>query len=135
MKFSEQWLREWVNPSIDTQTLADQLTMAGLEVDAVESVASILTHHGIEHSLDILKEPYVDISNLASVEGKALLSFMASCDLRRLDEATFAKLVKRLERRAIQKGPRLIMPEWLGVIIAPQTSTRRARNGLNKQLH
>ena len=33
MKFSEQWLREWVNPAIDTQTLSLQLTMAGLEVE------------------------------------------------------------------------------------------------------
>ncbi|MFC3285385.1 phenylalanine--tRNA ligase subunit beta [Litchfieldella rifensis] len=39
MKFSEQWLREWVSPQLATQALADQITMAGLEVDAVEPVA------------------------------------------------------------------------------------------------
>ncbi len=39
MKFSEQWLREWVNPELSTQELADQITMAGLEVDAIEAVA------------------------------------------------------------------------------------------------
>jgi len=39
MRFSESWLREWVNPAVDTRTLADQLTMAGLEVDAVEPAA------------------------------------------------------------------------------------------------
>ncbi|WP_089725533.1 phenylalanine--tRNA ligase subunit beta [Candidatus Thiosymbion oneisti] len=39
MRFSEAWLREWVNPDVDTRTLADQLTMAGLEVDAVEPAA------------------------------------------------------------------------------------------------
>ncbi|HAU17350.1 MAG TPA: phenylalanine--tRNA ligase subunit beta, partial [Marinobacter adhaerens] len=39
MKFSEQWLREWVNPQIDTQELMDQITMAGLEVDGFEPVA------------------------------------------------------------------------------------------------
>jgi phenylalanyl-tRNA synthetase beta chain len=37
MKFSEQWLREWVNPPVDTDALADQLTMAGLEVEGIES--------------------------------------------------------------------------------------------------
>lgn len=36
MKISESWLREWVDPSVDTATLAEQLTMAGLEVDAIE---------------------------------------------------------------------------------------------------
>ena len=40
MKFSEQWLREWVNPNLDTHQLAHQLTMAGLEVDAIEAVAA-----------------------------------------------------------------------------------------------
>ncbi len=39
MRFSETWLREWVNPPVDTKTLADQLSMAGLEVDAVEPAA------------------------------------------------------------------------------------------------
>ncbi|SUG29158.1 phenylalanyl-tRNA synthetase subunit beta [Salmonella enterica subsp. arizonae] len=39
MKFSELWLREWVNPAIDSDALANQITMAGLEVDGVEPVA------------------------------------------------------------------------------------------------
>jgi phenylalanyl-tRNA synthetase beta chain len=40
MKFSEQWLREYVNPALSTQELVDQLTMAGLEVDGFEPVAT-----------------------------------------------------------------------------------------------
>ncbi|WP_144393529.1 phenylalanine--tRNA ligase subunit beta [Pleionea sediminis] len=36
MRISEKWLREWVNPEVSTDVLAEQLTMAGLEVDAVE---------------------------------------------------------------------------------------------------
>ena len=39
MKFSEQWLREWVNPSISSDELVAQITLAGLEVDGVESAA------------------------------------------------------------------------------------------------
>ena len=39
MKFSEKWLREWVNPSIDTNALSEQLSMAGLEVDGLDPVA------------------------------------------------------------------------------------------------
>ena len=39
MKFSEAWLREWVNPAINRAQLLDQLTMAGLEVEAVTPVA------------------------------------------------------------------------------------------------
>ena len=40
MKFSEAWLREYVNPELTTQELVDQLTMAGLEVDGFEPVAA-----------------------------------------------------------------------------------------------
>ena len=43
MKFSEAWLREWVNPAIDTDTLSEQLSMAGLEVDGIEDVAGKFT--------------------------------------------------------------------------------------------
>ncbi|MBX2858082.1 MAG: phenylalanine--tRNA ligase subunit beta [Cellvibrionaceae bacterium] len=39
MKLSETWLHEWVAPNLNTQKLAEQLTMAGLEVDAIEPVA------------------------------------------------------------------------------------------------
>ncbi|WP_445358032.1 phenylalanine--tRNA ligase subunit beta [Microbulbifer sp. ANSA005] len=39
MKISNSWLREWVNPELTTQELADQITMAGLEVDGIEKVA------------------------------------------------------------------------------------------------
>ena len=39
MKFSENWLRQWVNPSITAQELMDQVTMAGLEVDGSEKAA------------------------------------------------------------------------------------------------
>ncbi len=39
MKISEQWLREWVNPSLSTNELSEQLSMAGLEVDEAAPVA------------------------------------------------------------------------------------------------
>ncbi|MCK5425683.1 MAG: phenylalanine--tRNA ligase subunit beta [Emcibacter sp.] len=39
MNISEQWLREWVSPELTTQELAHQITMAGLEVDAIDPVA------------------------------------------------------------------------------------------------
>ena len=39
MQFSEKWLREWVNPALSSADLGHQLTMAGLEVDALVPVA------------------------------------------------------------------------------------------------
>jgi phenylalanyl-tRNA synthetase beta chain len=40
MKFSESWLREWVNPEVSRDALSHQITMAGLEVDGIEPVAA-----------------------------------------------------------------------------------------------
>ncbi|WP_434937482.1 phenylalanine--tRNA ligase subunit beta [Shewanella sp. HL-SH8] len=40
MKFSESWLREWVNPSVSRDELSHQITMAGLEVDGIDPVAA-----------------------------------------------------------------------------------------------
>ncbi|MBN2871584.1 MAG: phenylalanine--tRNA ligase subunit beta [Halothiobacillaceae bacterium] len=39
MLFSENWLRTWIDPQVDTHELAHRLTMAGLEVDAIEPAA------------------------------------------------------------------------------------------------
>ncbi|MFT5115620.1 MAG: phenylalanyl-tRNA synthetase beta chain [Parasphingorhabdus sp.] len=41
MLVSELWLREWVRPDIDTQTLSQSLTLAGLEVGGIESTAIV----------------------------------------------------------------------------------------------
>ncbi len=45
MKFSESWLREWVNPALDSTALSEQLSMAGLEVDGMDKVAG--DFHGV----------------------------------------------------------------------------------------
>ncbi|MDQ8038870.1 MAG: phenylalanine--tRNA ligase subunit beta [Rickettsiella sp.] len=38
MKLSERWLREWVNPPLTIKQLAEQLTLAGLEVESITPV-------------------------------------------------------------------------------------------------
>jgi phenylalanyl-tRNA synthetase beta chain len=43
MKFSEAWLRQWVNPSLDSAELLHQMTMAGLEVDGTEPAAKVFS--------------------------------------------------------------------------------------------
>jgi phenylalanyl-tRNA synthetase beta chain len=62
MKFSEQWLREWVNPEIPTTGLVDQLTGAGLEVDTVESVSEGL--HGVVVAEIVEVAPHPDAERL-----------------------------------------------------------------------
>ena len=42
MKVSEQWLREWVDPPLDTEAIGECLTLGGLEVDAITRAAPAL---------------------------------------------------------------------------------------------
>ena len=60
MKFSEQWLREWVNPPVSTDELVEQLTMAGLEVDSVEPAAAGLESLLVGEVLSVEKHPDAD---------------------------------------------------------------------------
>jgi len=60
MKFSEQWLREWVNPDITTAELSHQLTMAGLEVDAIEPVAAEFNNVVVGEVVSLERHPDAD---------------------------------------------------------------------------
>lgn len=60
MKFSEAWVREWVNPNIDTAEMVAQLTMAGLEVDSVESVAGTFSGVVVGEILHAEQHPNAD---------------------------------------------------------------------------
>ncbi len=75
MRFSEQWLREWVDPSVDGAELARQLTMAGLEVDSVEPVAPSLDGVVVGRIREIAPHPDADRLRVCQVDvgGDALL--------------------------------------------------------------
>ena len=60
MKFSENWVREWVSPSISTEQLCDQITMLGLEVDGVEKVAGDFTGVVVGEVVECAQHPDAD---------------------------------------------------------------------------
>ncbi len=60
MKISENWLRTWVNPAIDSETLSDQLTMLGLEVDDLSPAAKPFTGVVIGEVLTVEQHPDAD---------------------------------------------------------------------------
>ena len=68
MKVSELWLREWVNPSLTGPQLATQLTMAGLEVDALNPVAGEFTHVVVAKVLKTTPHPEADKLTLCEVD-------------------------------------------------------------------
>jgi phenylalanyl-tRNA synthetase beta chain len=60
MKISESWLREWVNPDLDSEALAHRLTMLGLEVDGVEPVAEVIDDVVVGEVLEVSPHPNAD---------------------------------------------------------------------------
>jgi len=68
MKFSENWLRTFVNPSLDSDELAHALTMAGLEVEALETVAPPFEKLVVAHVLEVVKHPQADRLNVCQVD-------------------------------------------------------------------
>lgn len=68
MKISEQWLREWVDPDIDTEVLGHQLTMAGLELDGIESVAGAFSGVIVAEIVSAEQHPDADKLRVCEVE-------------------------------------------------------------------
>ncbi|MBU3071690.1 phenylalanine--tRNA ligase subunit beta [Aestuariicella sp. G3-2] len=69
MKLSENWLREWVNPNLTTADLVEQITMAGLEVDAVEPVAGEFSGVVVGEILEAEQHPDADKLRVCKVAG------------------------------------------------------------------
>ncbi|HFK9535053.1 TPA: phenylalanine--tRNA ligase subunit beta [Acinetobacter baumannii] len=67
MKISENWLRTWVNPAIDSDTLSDQLTMLGLEVDELAPVAKPFTGVIVGEVLTVEQHPDADRLRVTTV--------------------------------------------------------------------
>lgn len=82
MKISEKWLREWVNPSIDTKTLCQSLTMSGFEVEEAAPVAGEFTNVVVGLVKAIQKHPEADRLNLCEVDvgGSALLKIVCGAE-------------------------------------------------------
>ena len=67
MKFSENWLRTWINPTLSSEALAHQLTMAGLEVEALERVAPAFDKVVVAEVMEVSKHPNADRLNVCQV--------------------------------------------------------------------
>jgi phenylalanyl-tRNA synthetase beta chain len=68
MKFSESWLRTFVNPALDSAGLDHLLTMAGLEVEAQEKVAPDFSHVVVAKILSAEKHPDADRLQVCRVD-------------------------------------------------------------------
>ena len=74
MKFSENWLRSLVNPAVDRDELCRRLTMAGLEVEAVDALGGGLDGVVVGEIVECAPHPNADKLRVCQVSvGKGAL--------------------------------------------------------------
>ncbi|MCE1249833.1 MAG: phenylalanine--tRNA ligase subunit beta [Comamonadaceae bacterium] len=78
MQFPESWLREFCNPPLSTQALADTLTMAGLEVEELQPVAPPFTNIVVGEIKEAQQHPNADRLRVCQVDvgGPTLLTIV-----------------------------------------------------------
>jgi len=68
MKLSDQWLREWVNPELSPAELGHVLTMAGLELDSLETAATSYTGVVVGMIKKVVPHPDADKLRVCQVD-------------------------------------------------------------------
>jgi len=68
MKISYNWLNEYVNHSLSPESLADALTMSGLEVEGIEIIGASMEGIMVGHVLETSAHPNADRLTLCRVD-------------------------------------------------------------------
>lgn len=79
MKFSEAWLREWIDPPFATPELLARLTMAGLEVDGQTAAAAVPDGVVVAEIVSVAPHPDADRLKICRVAAGALGEFNVVC--------------------------------------------------------
>jgi phenylalanyl-tRNA synthetase beta chain len=126
MQFSELWLREWANPALETQELVDQITMAGLEVDAIEAAAGEFSGIFVAQIISYEKHPEADKLNVCKVtDGSEEFQIVCGApNVRAGMKIPFAKIgavlpgdfkIKKAKLRGVESFGMLCAEEEMGI--------------------
>lgn len=126
MKFSEQWLRQWVNPNLTTEELVEQLTMAGLEVESCQPVAGKFDRVIVAEVLQVEPHPNADKLSLCMVStgsGDPKQIVCGAPNVRQGLKAPFAPVgasiddlkIKRVKLRGVESFGMLCSERELGI--------------------
>ncbi|MEM9243856.1 MAG: phenylalanine--tRNA ligase subunit beta [Pseudomonadota bacterium] len=124
MRISEKWLREWVDPSLTSQELAESLTMAGLEIEKLEPADD---DHILEIGLTPNRGDCASVMGmareLAAITGSPLHDLPPIDALQSIDERLTADLL------ATEKCAR-----YVGCVIRGVDNTRTTPRWLQQRL-
>ena len=68
MRVSEEWIRSWINPAVDSDALCEQLTMAGLEVESNDPVSQHFSGVVVGQVIEVLPHPDADRLRITQVD-------------------------------------------------------------------
>jgi phenylalanyl-tRNA synthetase beta chain len=122
VKISEKWLREWVSPRLSTEELADQITMAGLEVDAIDPVAKAFSNVVVAQILSVEPHPDADKLRICQVStGSGTVQVVCGAPNARAGlKAPLAQVGAELPGNFIIKPAKLRGVESRGMLCAEQ---------------
>ena len=127
MKIVESWLREWVSPDLDTEALAERLTMAGHEVDSIEIQGTGLDGVIVAEVLDVEKHPDADrlsVCQVSTGSGNPVEVVCGAPNVTSLSELAVPPQIQcgfqSPSVRIADTQPRLV----LGQAMAPQNESR-----------
>ncbi len=125
MKFSENWLRTFVNPPLASRELADALTMSGVEVELVEPVAPAFDKVVVAEVLEVQKHPGADHLTVCRVNagGAPLQVVCGAPNVRAGTRAPLAQVgatlpgieIKQANVRGVESSGMLCSAKELGI--------------------
>lgn len=120
MRISQSWLREWLpDLALDAQTLGERLTLAGLELDALESAAPACTHVVVARVLAVEPHPDADRLRVCQVDDGSGETFQVVCGAPNVSvdmHAPFARVGAELAGGIKIKAARLRGVESKGML-------------------
>ena len=126
MKVCLSWLEEWLGSSLDPRMLADQLTMAGLEVDKLDTVAAAVTDVVVARVRRIESHPNADRLKICFVDDGSDKLLQVVCGAANVREGMYAPLarigaqlgeieIERAELRGVTSHGMLCSAQELGL--------------------
>lgn len=134
MKISVHWLRQWVDTPLDTQALAQALTMAGIEVEAIDPAAPAFSGVIVGLITQCQPHPQADRLRICQVEvgtGAPLQIVCGATNARVGLRAPLAQVGARLPDGTVIKAAKLRGVESYGMLCsARELDLSEAMQGL-----
>lgn len=67
MKFSEKWLREWIDPKLNTVSLSEQIIHSGIEVESIEKFVPLFKNIIVGEVISCITHPTLDYLKIVKV--------------------------------------------------------------------